>query len=153
MKLSPNGEAFIKRWEGLRLTPYMDQAGHWTVGWGHKMDAHDPKHGTITLDRAKDLFRIDSVRCQDAILQEVHRDLTQQQLDSLVALEFNIGYLAFHQSTLLRFLNLGYGDDRLEEWWKAWNKITIAGKKDVDNGLVNRRAAEWAVWKWAHYGD
>lgn len=151
MKLSPNGEAFIQRWEELRLTPYIDQAGKWTNGWGHLMDKSEPRNETISLDRAKELFRLDLAPKMSIINHEVHKQLSQHQFDALVSLVFNIGNPAFHNSTLLRFINHGYGDDRLEEWWKAWNKVTIAGSKLVSNGLVNRRAAEWALWKWAHY--
>lgn len=152
MKLSPNGEAFIKAWEALRLVPYLDQAGKWTVGWGHLMAESEPKNESITLDRAKELFRQDIAPVVDTINRCVRRQLSQQQFDALVAFVYNIGIPAFMtKATLLRLLNEHAEDDELEPWWKAWNKVTIGKKLQVSNGLVNRRAAEWLIWTKGEY--
>ncbi len=32
--------SLIKLHEGLSLTPYRDQNGYWTIGFGHNLDAH-----------------------------------------------------------------------------------------------------------------
>jgi GH24 family phage-related lysozyme (muramidase) len=152
VKLSPKGEDFLKSWEELRLTPYLDQGRKWTVGWGHLMRDHEPKHETITLARAKDMFAQDVRPTVDTINRCVRRNLTQQQFDALVAFVFNIGIRAFMtKATLLRLLNERAEDDELEPWWKAWNKVTIDGELRVSNGLVNRRAAEWKVWTRGDY--
>jgi GH24 family phage-related lysozyme (muramidase) len=48
----------IKRNEGMRLKPYKDVNGHWTVGIGHKIVAGE-KFGVITEKEALGLFRKD----------------------------------------------------------------------------------------------
>ena len=64
---------------------------------------------------------------------------------ALVGFAFNAGTGAFRQSTLLRKLNAGEYDAVPFELAK-WNKTTIAGRRVVSPGLVNRRAAEAGLW-------
>ena len=46
---------FIKGFESCRLTPYRDEGGKWTVGWGHLMQDTDPRD-PITQVEADALF-------------------------------------------------------------------------------------------------
>lgn len=154
MKISPNGEAFLADLEGgFRLTPYLDQAGKWTVGCGHLMSETEPKHETITLERAKELFRLDLIPVQSIINHEVHRQLVSHEFDALCALVFNIGNTAFHYSTLLRRLNLGADEERIKNAWGMWTIVTIEGVKRVSNGLKTRRCKEWKLWSENEYAN
>jgi type VI secretion system secreted protein VgrG len=121
------------------------------------MGKEENKAETITVDKAKELFARDLAPAMAVVNRRVSRQLTSNQFDALVILAFNIGVGAFDNSTLLRLLNL-YGPDyyALEQWWKAWNKITIEDndgelQKVVSNGLVNRRNEEWQIWAHADY--
>jgi GH24 family phage-related lysozyme (muramidase) len=49
----------LKREEGLRLKPYKDTLGHWTIGYGHKMLPGEPQ---VRYPRPE--------RCRDRINQE-----------------------------------------------------------------------------------
>ena len=52
--------ALIKKHEGLRLKPYKCSAGHWTVGYGHSLTAHNEKvPEIIDLGTAEALFQED----------------------------------------------------------------------------------------------
>lgn len=41
-KISKEGFALIKQWEGLRLYAYQDVIGVWTIGYGHTAQAGEP---------------------------------------------------------------------------------------------------------------
>lgn len=140
LMLSDAGRAAIARHEGLRLDPYLDEAGHWTVGYGHKLgplESRDP----ITHARALELLQEDTESAVNAVNSLVNVPLSQQQFDALVSLAFNIGNGAFRESTLLRLLNDGdYGGAAAQ--FAVWNKVTRNGVKVVSPILVTRRARE-----------
>lgn len=58
MSLSTKGLDFIKRHEGLRLKPYSDQAGHSTIGYGHKIEPREDFSKGITAEEATALQEI-----------------------------------------------------------------------------------------------
>lgn len=151
LKLSPQGENWLKNTEVLRLTPYLDQGKKWTVGWGHLMHSSEPRNETITLDRAKDLFRQDLRVVTDCIKRNVQDELLQREFDALVILVWNIGCAGFCVSHLLRMLNNGSELAEVERWWKVWNKVTIDRKLQISNGLVNRRECEWRIFTLGDY--
>lgn len=154
MKFSPLGEATLKLEEELRLNPYLDATGHWSVGWGHRLRATEPHTEKISLDRAKDYFKQDIYPIEALINHEVRVTLSQNEYDALVIFTFNIGQLAFHDSHVLRLINVGAAQSDIEKWWKAWHKGTVDGKP-LQNvpGLVNRRAAEWNIFAKNDYGN
>ena len=79
----------------------------------------------------------------DAVLKYVKRPLKVNELDALVILCFNIGISAFSKSSVVKILNGEKGNyDTLEEAWKAFNK----DRGEINDGLVNRRQAEWNIW-------
>lgn len=59
----------IKAHEGLRLAPYRDTNGYWTIGYGHKMqDVPGAPFGKITISEAHVLFFEDFYRANDRYL-------------------------------------------------------------------------------------
>ncbi len=54
-KISENGLALIKRFEGLRLTAYQDSVGVWTIGYGHTSGVSEGQ--TITQTQADAYLR------------------------------------------------------------------------------------------------
>lgn len=134
----------IKLWEGLRLSAYQDQAGVWTIGFGHT--GPDVYEGlSITEEQAEELLLEDIAEAQAAVDQLVKVDLTDNQYGALVSFVFNVGVGAFSKSTLLRKLNAGDYASVPNELAR-WNKITVNGKKVANRGLSNRRAAEAGLW-------
>ena len=63
MKLSVQGLKFIQNQEGLRLSPYQDVAGNWTIGYGHLMTDEEiskwPPGSSITEGTALLLLEAD----------------------------------------------------------------------------------------------
>lgn len=145
-KLKPNRVLTLKIWEGLRLEAYQDEAGVWTVGYGHT-GPEVVKGLVITKAKAEALLLEDISEAIEAVDALVVPELTDDQYFVLVSFVFNVGMGAFRKSTLLRKLNAGDFDAVPGELAK-WNKITDprTKKKKVSPGLVNRRAAEIAVW-------
>lgn len=143
MKMSSYGLARLKQWEGLRLEAYLCSAGKWTIGYGHTGDV---KPGDlITAREAELLLKRDLARFESGVAALVTAPLGQHQFDALVSFAFNVGLDAFEGSTLLRKLNaLDY--DAVPAEFMRWNKVTKGGKKVVEPGLTNRRAAEVGLW-------
>jgi len=86
LRTSEDGLEFIERWEGLRLKPYRDQAGHLTIGIGHLITDADvvPENG-ITVEQAYDLLREDMLRAEMGVKRNVRYPLNQHQFDALAS--------------------------------------------------------------------
>lgn len=136
MRVSAEGLALIREFEGCKLTAYRDPVGILTIGTGHV--GPDVKEGmSITQAQADELLRLDVRDAEECIEDHVKQPLTQGQHDSLVSLIFNIGCGAFAKSTLLQRFNVGDVDgarDEFAKWRKAGGKVLA--------GLERRRAAE-----------
>lgn len=138
-RISDEGIALVKRWEGFRADAYEDVAGVWTIGYGHTTGVR--KGMTIPEAEAALFLRRDLRVAEAAVRDAVTVPLTQAQFDALVSLVFNIGANAFRRSTLLRLLNRERYHDVPQQFLR-WNR---AGGRVVD-GLANRRAAEAGLW-------
>lgn len=125
----------IEKFEGLRLSAYLDSVGIPTIGVGHTSGVHLGE--TITAEDADNILAIDLHHAEQAIYNYVTVELDQNQFDALASLIFNIGGGAFSKSTLLKLLN-GGDEVGAANQFLAWNK---AGGKVLD-GLTRRRAAE-----------
>lgn len=140
MTISEAGIVFIREQEGIRLIPYKDIAGYWTIGIGHLIKVGE--HFTvITEEEAEALLREDLKLVEKAIAELVHVALTQSQYDCLCSFIFNEGVGHFHGSTLLAKLNEGDYDaipTELDKWIYAGGHVVA--------DLVHRRDAEAELW-------
>ncbi len=136
--------------EGYRADAYQDQAGVWTIGYGHQIVKGDGFYHpslnptgrkTLTEPEARALKEADEKIAKDAIAKFVKVPLTENQYAALASLIFNIGVGAFSTSTLLRLLNQ-YRYEEAAAAFKDWNKITKNGLLVVDPILVSRRKRE-----------
>ncbi len=94
----------IKRHEGLRLIPYKDTVGRWTVGYGHNLDAHgDPVPECISPQQAEDWLEADVARAERAcsLLVPGWEDLDEVRRAVLTDMCFNLG-----AAGLVKFVNL-----------------------------------------------
>ena len=148
---SPQLEDFIKGWEWCELKPYRDQAGKWTVGWGHLMKPSDDKTMTITQDEADALFDMELLATAHLLDQVMIQPPKQQQYDAVISLVYNIGIGAFQVSTLRSLMNNGCYKVAAGEFRK-WCKVTINGVKQTSNGLLKRRLAETDIFLNGNYG-
>ena len=139
MKMSEDGLALLKQFEGLEFCAYPDPATNgdpWTIGYGHT--GPEVKVGmVITEDDAEALLKADLERFEQCVEESLEREATQHQFDAMVCLAYNIGCKAFTGSTMLRLFNEG-NTVAAQQQFGRWNKA--AGK--VMAGLTRRRNAE-----------
>lgn len=144
MNLSPAGEKFIESFEGFSLTPYLDQRGIPTVGWGHT--GKDVVMGQPwTLEHCQMAFENDVVGAEHAVNIGVSEALSQNQFDALVDFAFNEGIGSFLGSTLRKYVNSGQIDAAASQIL-LWDKTHINGVLTEVAGLKRRREAEHALF-------
>ena len=152
LSLSFAGYELIKHFEGLVLTAYDDARpkyplrsgdrvqGTLTIGYGHT--GKDFKIGqTITPEYAQKLLEADVLWAINDVNRLTVRQPSQQQFDAMVVFIYNIGTPAFSKSTMLTRFN-EYNDKAAAEGFKLFHKTTIAGQKEVSDGLCRRRFSE-----------
>ncbi|WP_375706181.1 lysozyme [Bartonella sp. AA2SXKL] len=143
-KINKNCLNYLKKWEGLRLHAYRDASGVWTIGYGHTEKAGKPivVEGMVITDTRAEILLLEDLRQYErAVEKAVYVDLSDEQFGALVSFCYNIGIIAFQNSTLLKKLNKGDYESvpiELQKW-------TRAGGKRL-KGLVHRRAAEAGLW-------
>lgn len=133
---------FVARWEGQRLVAYRDVAGVLTVGYG-RTGADVVEGQTITAVRARALLETDletaAARLEARIGVETVAALTASQYAALLSFVFNLGANA--NWTIWKVLKAR----RFDEVPPQLMRFVNAGGQVVP-GLVNRRAAECALW-------
>jgi lysozyme len=141
MKMSDEGLRFLANEEGTVLHVYKDVVGIPTIGVGHVVRAGESFPNGITLEQAMKLLANDVMVAENAIKTHVKVELNQNQFDALTSFIFNCGGGAFASSTMLKLLNqsdyVGCADQLLR-----W----VHAGKDVNQGLVNRRKRERALF-------
>ena len=143
MKIDKYGEKLIKQFESCKLFAYKADKSekYYTIGWGHY--GADVKKGMkITKERANELFRKDIKFFETCVSSCLKVKITQSMFNALVSFCYNVGYGAFKNSTLLKYVNKKQFTKASKEF-KKWNKC--GGK--VLKGLVKRRLLEQAEFE------
>jgi lysozyme len=140
MKISEEGKALIRQFEGCELESYRCAADVATLGYGH---THGVKDGdSCTKEEANQMLADDLEEFEGYVDKYVEVDLSQNQFDALVAWTFNLGPANLKSSTMLKVLNEGK-HEKVPSEMKRWNK---AGGKTLE-GLIRRREAESLLWE------
>lgn len=144
LKTAEIGFEVIKHFEGLRLRPYRDAAGKFTIGYGHLMRPGEA-FAQISRKRAEEILRRDVALAEMIVKQHVRVPLDVNQFSALVALVYNIGAYQFRTSTLLKIVNTGdyaRAADEIRRWEYAGGRVL--------RGLTKRRKAEYLLFtgKW-----
>lgn len=142
MKISQKGLDLLKRFEGIKLKPYLCPAGIATISIGctyypdgTKVKLTDPPIGE---PKAIEIFKNIIKHYESSVDSFCRDDINQNQFDALVSLCYNIGVRALKNSTLIKKVNLDLNDPLIKNEFKKWNK---SGGK-VLNGLTLRREEE-----------
>lgn len=138
MRVSPEGVAFIKQFEGLRLTSYQCQAGIWTIGYGTTGPDIGPDT-TISKKEADILFDADLMEFESGVRDCLKVTVNQNKFDALVSFAYNVGLGAFRSSTLLKLLNDRADDKIVAAEFLRWVKV---GNGKPSEGLKIRREKE-----------
>jgi lysozyme len=145
MQISPTGAAFIRSYEQLRLTAYLDtvaQPNVWTIGYGQT--GPDIVEGLVwTPEQAEARFQA-ALRIREAELNaELPHGVSQYEFDALLSLGYNAGFgpKGLGGSTLLRLFNAG----DLAGAAREFTKWCHAGGA-ISPGLLARRTAELVMF-------
>ena len=136
-RISENGLALIRRFEGCRLTAYQDSGGVWTIGYGHTSGVS--KEQTITQSQADACLRADCASAEKAVNRYMDTyHWNQNQFDALVSFTFNCG--AGNLKTLLDggARSIAQISEKIPAYRKAGGRVL--------QGLINRRAAEKSLF-------
>lgn len=97
----------IERMEGSVPQAYLDSAGHWTIGIGHKIKATEPYllFATLTRREMLDLLKRDLAPCERFLTAGLGYPLNQSQFDALMSLCHNIGVDNLKRSHVVMHLN------------------------------------------------
>lgn len=165
-QISTDGIEELKKMESVEPYVYTCQAGHQTIGVGHRLTIHELETGLLLIDgdavrwidgltsaQIDGLMRADLAAAEWTVESCVTVPLTDNQFAALVSLCFNIGAQAFKDSSVVRVLNQG-SYHLVPGFMRLWNKITVRvvdkdgvkKVKRVSQGLVNRREAEIRLW-------
>lgn len=137
------GIDLIKQRENCELETYLDDKGVPTIAWGHT--ANVQMGDACTKEQADAWLAQDVAWAWAAIQAHVTVPLSDNQAGALLSFVYNLGEPKFMASTLLAQLNTGcYAC--VPGQMMRWDKETRNGVLVVDNGLINRRKAEVALW-------
>lgn len=138
-KVSNEGLAMIRSFEGCVLKAYKCPAGVWTIGYGHTKGVKPDMK--ITKEKAEELLMQDVASIEE-LLNKTFPNLTQQQFDALASFIFNLGWTNFKSSTLYKRIAEKASDKQvcmqLLRWYNANKKPLV--------GLMKRRVAEANMW-------
>ncbi len=143
---------FISSFEGFKAKPYIDIAGHATIGFGatyyqdgRKVKMSDPP---ITLQCALDLKEFHIEETEKVVRRLVKSNINQNQFDALVSWVYNLGEGNLKTSTLLKKINANPNDPTIKNNWIQWNKARDPKTKElkVSNGLTRRRNEEIRIY-------
>ena len=130
-----------RTFEGLRLEPYRDAAGYWTVGYGHLLSRDKTKGASdfspITHKEAEALLASDLVKASNSVVNLCPVPLTEGQFSALIDFTFNLGGGNLEASTLRHLINRG----EMMEATEQFGRWVYAGSVKLI-GLVRRRAEE-----------
>ena len=132
--------SILKEFEGCKLKAYQDQKGVWTIGYGST--GLGIGRDVVWTQEQADKMLTDHVEAIYGILRRIIMPaLSEQQWAALISMAYNIGVTALSCSTLIRLINERDFKEAADEFPK-WDKITVAGKVIVNQGLLNRRMKE-----------
>lgn len=129
----------IKEFEGFRGEAYKCPSGLWTIGYGHIADV--VRGQKITKQEAEQLLRRDLIPFE-SFVDKLNVTGQQHKFDALVDFAFNLGCGALGGSTLLKKIRACRPEDEIRAEFMRWVYATVAGKKRVLQGLVERRKWE-----------
>lgn len=137
MEMIDRLKEMLRHHEGLRLKPYRCPTGHWSVGWGHNLEAHsEPIPEEITLEQAEKYLEQDiKTAILDCATIRGFEDLDPVRQAVLIDLCFNMGIGA-----LLKFRRM-----LLSIWCKQWGLAAVELLDSKYASQVGDRAQELAT--------
>ena len=142
---------FVKSFEGFSATPYYDEVGVKTLGYGMTGEEIESL-STVTEEKATEMLK-DWINKKYAPVIKADLDskdvkLNQNEFDALVSMAYNIGTAGVLRSTLYKNVCAGIKDvSTITSNFQAWSN---AGGQRLE-GLYRRRTKEAAMFLSADY--
>jgi lysozyme len=145
MRLDEAGLNLIRTFESYSTVAYKDEAGKWTIGFGHTRDVREGD--SCTTEEAESYLECDVEEAEGCVNRNVNIQLSQNEFNALVSFVFNEGARHFLESTLLKKLLSGDRLGAAKEFLK-WVYITDpdTSEKTISEGLMRRRHVESFVF-------
>jgi lysozyme len=141
-QISQKGLNLIKKFEGVKLKPYLCPAGIPTISIGCTYYEDGTKvrmtDAPISEARATDIFLNVIKHYEKDVDSYCRDDINQNQFDALCVLCYNIGGPTLKKSTLLKKVNINPNDPSIANEFAKYKYS--AGK--ISKGLINRRLSE-----------
>jgi lysozyme len=141
-QISQKGLSLIKKFEGVKLKPYLCPAGIPTISIGctYYEDGTKVKmtDAPISEARATDIFLNVIKHYERSVDSFCRDDINQNQFDALVSFCYNLGAGALKSSTLLKKVNINPNDPSIAN---EFAKYKYSDGK-ILKGLINRRLSE-----------
>lgn len=124
----------IKKHEALRLAPYLDTVGKWTVGWGHNLESHNEPIPTdaISLEQAEAYFESDLADAIEGCRQLVPEfdSLGEVRQAVLVSMAFQMGKAGVAKfKRMLAYIKIRYWTQASAEMLdSAWATTQTPGR-------------------------
>lgn len=142
---------FIKSWEGFSATPYDDEVGVKTLGYGmtgSEIEGITEVTEELATQMLKDLINKKYAPVLKADLEAKEITLKQNEFDALVSMAYNVGISGVLGSTLYKNVAVGIkGASAIKANFQAWSN---AGGKRLE-GLYRRRTKEANMFLNADY--
>ena len=106
MPLTPQGFKLLQGRESCRLTPYQDDEGNWTDGWGNTIGVI-PNGPPITQEKADADFARNLAVFEAAVDGSLTVGVRPYQRDSLISFTYNVGANGEEHSHVVSFINAG----------------------------------------------
>lgn len=115
--------ALIYKLEGSMEQAYLDSAGHWTIGVGHKIKDSESHllFARLSKHEIEDLLRRDLEPCGRFLLTKIEYPINQGQFDALMSLCHNIGPDNLARSSVVFHLNQ-FREKAAANAFLNWNK-------------------------------
>ena len=138
--------AMLRRFEGLRLAPYLCAAGKPTIGYGHViLPGEAYLRAGVTVEQAEMMLQNDLAWALFAA-RNVGRVLTDGQAAALASLVLNIGAAAWATSTIRGMVMAGDMAGAAGQFGR-WNKIN----GEANAALTARRFSEKRIFEGASW--
>jgi GH24 family phage-related lysozyme (muramidase) len=137
MKVSREGVILIKSFEGFRPHAVRDEAGRWTIGYGHTLSAREGL--SVNESDAELLLQYDLLPVVQSLNASLASPVNQHQFDALASFAFSVGLDRFQGSDVLARLNAGAAGEAAD---------ALIGWPDATppQAAIRRRAAERALF-------
>ena len=144
-RMSAGGIDFLIKEEGMVLKPYLCAGKVPTIGVGCTFypDGRAVKMTDSAIQKTEALEILKGVlkTFEKKVASKIKSSIHQNQFDALTSFCFNVGTVAFENSTLLRLVNKNPRDPKISEAFEAWR---FAGGKPL---LLWRRKREYMLFK------